>query len=155
QRLRYIPLATSFRSAYAYDNVLYLIAGELIEAVSGQSWENFVATRILKRVGMTDSNVRHSMASGGGNVAAPHAPVDGKVRPIRRFESDTTNPAGGTTASAVDMGKWLRVQLSGGRLADGTPLISADTAKQITTLVTPIPINDPPPELPQLKAQFN
>src|SRR4029079_8825692 len=37
RRLRFIPLATSFRSAYAYDNVLYLVAGELIESVSGQS----------------------------------------------------------------------------------------------------------------------
>src|SRR3954453_12194745 len=57
RRLRYIPLATSFRSAYAYDNVLYLVAGEVIEAVSGTSWEDFVATRILARVGMTTSNV--------------------------------------------------------------------------------------------------
>ena len=37
RRIRYIPLATSFRSAYAYDNVLYLVAGEVIEAVSGQT----------------------------------------------------------------------------------------------------------------------
>src|SRR5205085_4676615 len=70
RRLRFIPPATSFRSAYAYDNVLYLIAGELIEAISGQSWENFVATRILARVGMTGSNVRHSAAAAGRNVAA-------------------------------------------------------------------------------------
>ena len=34
-------MATSFRSAYAYDNVLYLIAGEVIESLSGQSWEEF------------------------------------------------------------------------------------------------------------------
>src|SRR5712671_2742687 len=76
-RLRFIPPATSFRSAYAYDNVLYLVAGELIEAVSGEPWERFVSSRILKRVGMTGSDVRHSAASGGGNVAAPHAPIDG------------------------------------------------------------------------------
>ena len=44
RRLRYITPATSFRSAYAYDNVLYLVAGEVIEAVSGQSWEDFVRT---------------------------------------------------------------------------------------------------------------
>ena len=44
QRLRYVPLATSFRSAYAYDNVLYLVAGEVIEAVSGQSWEESSST---------------------------------------------------------------------------------------------------------------
>src|SRR6266542_1490724 len=77
RRLRFIPPATSFRSAYAYDNVLYLVAGELIEAVSGQSWENFVQSRILARVGMTGSNVRHSAAAAGGNVAATHAPIEG------------------------------------------------------------------------------
>ena len=46
-RLRFIKPSTSFRSAYAYDNVLYLVAGQLIEAVSGQTWENFVTTRRL------------------------------------------------------------------------------------------------------------
>jgi len=51
RRLRFIPPATSFRGAYAYDNVLYLVAGELIETISGQSWENFVSTRILARSG--------------------------------------------------------------------------------------------------------
>ena len=43
RRLRFIPPATSFRTAYAYDNVLYLVAGELIESISGQTWEEFVA----------------------------------------------------------------------------------------------------------------
>src|SRR5262245_48764236 len=57
RRIRYIPPATSFRSAYAYDNVLYLVAGQVIEAISGQSWEDFVSSRILAKVGMTGSNV--------------------------------------------------------------------------------------------------
>ena len=154
RRLRYIQPATSFRTAYAYDNVLYLIAGELIESTSGRSWEDFITTRILARVGMTGSNVRHSAAAAGGNVATPHAPVDGKVRAIRPFESDNTNPAGGINSSAEDMAKWLRVQLSGGKLADGSRLFSERTARQLTSIVTPIPIGDPPPELPSLKANF-
>ena len=154
RRLRFIPPATSFRSAYAYDNVLYLVAGELIETTSGQSWENFVSTRILARVGMTGSNVRHSAAAGGGNIATPHAPVDGTVRPIRPFGSDNTNPAGGINSSAEDMAKWLRVQLAGGVLADGSRLFTAETARQLTTIVTPIPVGDPPPEALPLKANF-
>src|SRR5438477_939849 len=81
RRLRFIPPATSFRSAYAYDNVLYLIAGELIEAIAGQSWENFVGARVLAKVGMSGSNVRHSAAAGGGNIATPHAPIDGPPSP--------------------------------------------------------------------------
>jgi len=155
RRLRFIPPATSFRSAYAYDNVLYLIAGELIETMSGQSWENFVQSRILEKVGMTGSNVRHSAAAAGGNIAAPHAPVDGRVRAITPFDSDNTNPAGGINSSAEDMAKWLRVLLARGKLADGSRLISEATWRQLTTLVTPIPIGNPPPELPALAMSFN
>src|SRR4029077_14694181 len=128
RRLRFIQPATSFRSAYAYDNVLYLVAGELIAGISGQSWEDFVSSRILAKVGMTGSNVRHSAAAAGGNVAATHARVDGTIRAIAPFDSDNTNPAGGINSSAADMAKWLRVQLSGGMLADGSRLFSAATA---------------------------
>jgi CubicO group peptidase (beta-lactamase class C family) len=151
RRLRFILPATSFRSAYAYDNVLYLVAGELIEAVSGQSWEAFVSSRILAKVGMTGSNVRLSASSAGGNVATTHAPIDGKVRPIKPFDSDNTNPAGGILSSADDMAKWLRVQLSEGKLTDGSRLFSAATARQLASIVTPIPIGEPPPELAPLK----
>ena len=92
----------------------------MIEAVSGMSWEDFVQSRILAKVGMTTSNVRHSDATKAGNVATPHAPVDGKVRPIAPFDSDNTNPAGGINSNAEDMAKWLLVQLAEGQLADGT-----------------------------------
>jgi CubicO group peptidase (beta-lactamase class C family) len=155
RRLRFIQPATSFRTAYAYDNVLYLVAGELIEAITGQTWENFVSSRILATVGMTGSNVRHSAAAAGGNVAATHARVDGAIRAIAPFDSDNTNPAGGINSSAADMAKWLRVQLSGGLLADGSRLFSAATARQLTSIVTPIPVGDPPAELPPLAMNFH
>ena len=154
RRLRFIPPATSFRSAYAYDNVLYLVAGELIEAVTGQTWETFVSSRILRKVGMTGSDVHLSAAARGGNIAAPHAPIDGKVRPIAPFTSDNTNPAGGINSSAEDMAKWLRVLVSGGRLAGGTRLFSDATFRQLTTIVTPLSPPDPPPDLPPLAASF-
>ena len=154
RRLRYIRPATSFRSAYAYDNVLYLVAGEVIEAVSGRSWEDFVGSRILTRVGMTGSNVRHSAAAEGGNVAVPHARVEGTVRPIKPFDSDNTNPAGGINSNADDMAKWMTVQLAHGRLADGSPLFSDATWRELTTMVTPRPLTTPPPELAAQRQNF-
>jgi CubicO group peptidase (beta-lactamase class C family) len=155
RRLRYIPLATSFRSAYAYDNVLYLVAGEVIEAVSGRSWEDFIASRVLARVGMTTSNVRHSDAAKAGNVATPHARVDGAVRAIAPFDSDNTNPAGGINSNADDMAKWMIVQLDEGRLPDGTALVQPATARQLTTIVTPMPIGAGAPELRDVRPNFN
>ncbi len=155
RRLRFIPPATSFRSAYAYDNVLYLVAGEVIERVTGQSWEDFVRSRILAKVGMTESDVRHSGAAAGGNVATTHAAIDGTVRPIAPFTSDNTNPAGGIMSGAADMAKWVMVQLDSGRTASGARLFSPATTRQLWTIVTPIPIGEPPPELAALRANFN
>lgn len=153
RRLRYIRPATSFRSAYAYDNVLYLVAGEVIEAVTGQTWEEFVATRILAPVGMNASNVRHSGAAMGGNVATPHARIRGTVRPVAPHVSDNTNPAGGINSGAADMAKWLVVQLDSGRIGERR-LFSARTARELWTPVTPQPIGEPPAEVAPIRANF-
>ena len=155
RRLRFIKPATSFRSAYAYDNLLYSVAGEVIEAVSGKVWEDFVTERILAKVGMKWSNVLHSAAAEGGNVATTHAKVDGLVRVVKPSTNDNTNPAGGINSCAEDMARWMLVLLANGRLADGTRLFSERTARELTTLVTPIPNPAPAPELAALKANFN
>lgn len=154
RRLRYIPLKTSFRSAYAYDNVLYTVAGEVIYEVTGKTWEEFVKTRILDVVGMTTSNVRHSSAEHGGNVATTHAEIDGKVRVVKPFASDNTNPAGGINSNAEDMARWMIVQLDSGRIAGHGRLFSPRTARQLWTPVTPISIGTTAPELAPLQANF-
>jgi CubicO group peptidase (beta-lactamase class C family) len=149
RRLRFIKPATSFRSAYAYDNVLYLVAGQLIEKVSGQSWEEFVRTRILVPAGMTGSTVRHSDAARGGNTATTHAEVDGRVREIAPMVSDNTNPAGGINSTATDMARWMIVQMDSGRLAAAAAgvaerrLFSPASTSELWSIVTPIPVRGP------------
>jgi CubicO group peptidase (beta-lactamase class C family) len=155
QHLRYIKPATSFRSAYAYDNVLYSVAGEVIQAVSGQSWEDFVSSHIISKIGMTGSNVRASLATKGDNDAIPHAEVEGTVRPITPFANDNVDPAGGINSSAADMAKWLMVQLDSGRAANGARLFSPRSTRQLWSMVTPIPIGNPAPGLEALRPQFN
>ena len=155
RRLRFIKPATSFRSAYAYDNVLYLVAGEVIERVSGRTWEQFVQERILARVGMAASSVRHSDAAGIADVATTHAEVEGVMRVIAPMTSDNTNPAGGINSGARDMAKWLLVQLDSGRLADGSRLVTARTAREIWTGVTPMGTGPVAAEIAPLATQFN
>jgi len=155
RRLRSIPLAKSFRSAYAYDNVLYLVAGEIIESVSGLSWEDFVSSRILAPLGMRRSTVRHSSAGEGSDAATPHARINGAVRAIQPFTSDNTNPAGGINSSASEMARWLIVQLDSGRTGGASRLFTPRTTRQLWTLVTPIPIGEPLPAFAALKSNFN
>lgn len=155
QRLRFIKPATSFRSAYAYDNVLYLVAGQLIEKLSGKSWEDFMRTELLQPLGMTHSSVRHADAATGGNVATTHAEVDGRVVAVPPMTSDNTNPAGGINAGASDIARWMITQLDSGRTPDGKRLWSPASTRELWTGVTPMPIGGAPPSLAPLRPNFN
>jgi len=103
---------------------------------------------------MRSSNVRHSAAEAGGNVATPHARVDGAVRPVKAFASDNTNPAGGINAGADDIAKWLIVQLDSGRTGSDGRLFSERTARQLWTTVVPRDPGVPPKELAPLRGGF-
>ena len=75
KRLRFLKPATSFRSAYAYDNLLYLVAGQLIPAVTGKSWDDFVRERIFTPLGMTNTFTESPRSGSGEDVghSAQHA----------------------------------------------------------------------------------
>src|SRR3989441_3837478 len=66
-RLRFMKPATSFRSHYAYDNLLYLAAGQIIPAVTGKSWEAYVREKILQPLGMTHSTLSNAGFKAGDN----------------------------------------------------------------------------------------
>ncbi|MCS7082249.1 MAG: serine hydrolase [Bacteroidetes bacterium] len=156
RRLRELPIAHPLRYRYAYNNNLYIVAGELIEAVSGQTWEEFVGRRILDRLGMRNSDPRLSAAAQPGNVATPHAPVEGRLRPVRPYTHDAANPAGGINSCAEDMARWMIALLDSGRLADGSRLFSPRLAHALWTIVTPMPIPERmEAELEPLRMQFN
>jgi len=154
RRLRFLELKTSFRSAYAYDNVLYVVAGELIAAVSGQSWEEFIDSRILNKFGMVDSKTRIEQVLAATNVAQPYMLVDQKLTKVDHEAVPNIAPAGGIYSSASDMAKWLAVQLDSGRAVGSGQFFSPSTTRELWAYITPIPIADPPPELAKFRRQF-
>ncbi|MEZ5463164.1 serine hydrolase [Dokdonella sp.] len=167
-RLRYIKPATSFRSGYAYDNLLYIVAGQLIESVSGQTWEAFVRDRLLKPAGMNDSTTESVVRFARENRAQPHARLDGKMRGIGNQEvldektsviSDAAAPAGGVLSSANDMGRWLAIQLGHGALpgsgADQPRLFSEEAGREMWTPQVLIPIRQFPEPIADATPQFS
>jgi CubicO group peptidase (beta-lactamase class C family) len=156
KRVRYIKPNTSFRTRYAYNNIMFVVGGELLERVSGKSWEDFVREKIQQRVGMACSNTRCSLVDKEKNVAWPHVPLEGKVVPVKNlYLTDNVNPAGGINSCAEDMAKWMMVLLNRGKLADGSQLVSEKTMNDIMSINTPIPISKPAPELAVTAMNFN
>jgi CubicO group peptidase (beta-lactamase class C family) len=141
--LRYLKPATGFREFYAYDNVLYIVAGALVEAVSGQSWEDFVTQNILRPVGMNDTHTNYDKSA--ANEVALHLRTDGaflgagRQAVLGRSTAQALAPAGGINASAADLARWMNVQLARGKLPDGKQLFSLEQANAMWEPVVVVP----------------
>lgn len=142
--LRHLKPVSSFRSEYAYDNLLYAVAGELVPAVTGKSWEDFVGERILGRLGMDGCAVAPSRMT-GLNRSSPHVIIDGKLDKVPLLEIEAVNPAGSIVCSVNGMARWVRAQLAGGVVpdADGVRLFSAEQGAEMWRPQTIIPAGGP------------
>jgi CubicO group peptidase (beta-lactamase class C family) len=160
-RLRYIKPATSFRSKYAYDNVLYLVAGQVVAAVSGKSWDDFIKERIFAPLGMTASNTSVKDLRPGGNFVSPHQKVEGRLQPVPYMNIDNTAPAGAINSNVAEMAGWVILQLNEGAIHGGQDgggdrrLFSQRQSREMWSAQTPIPVGDPPPELSALRSNFS
>lgn len=163
RRLRYLKPATSFRSGYAYDNVLYMVAGQLIEAVTGQTWEAYVHDHVLVPVGMVRSTSDSEARFATADRAVPHARLNGGLRgagdQVALDERDelarNAAPAGGLAVSANDMAKWLTLQLAHGRLPDGSRLFSEAAHEAMWRPEIIQPIDTGPPSLAATRPTYS
>jgi CubicO group peptidase (beta-lactamase class C family) len=130
-RLRDVPLESSLRTHFTYQNVMYAAAGEVVAAVSGVPWAEFVRTRIFAPLGMTATIPTAATLDAQPNVAAPHYEIDGAVAAIRNASVDSVAPAGAVWSSVRDMAEWLRMLLAGGTARGGQRLLSAKTIGEL------------------------
>ena len=127
-RLRFVPVQTSFRSRFQYNNVTYALAGEVAGRAARTTWQALLRTRILNPLGMTETyaDARELKAASISDVTAPHGIVRDTVRvlPAAIENTDNIGPAGSMFSTATDMVKWLRFLLDSGKVG-GRRLISA------------------------------
>jgi len=155
ERLRYVKPATSFRNSYAYDNLLYIVAGKIIADKAGKSWGDAVRERILSPLGMgaTTTSVDEMLKS--ADYAAPHSKINEKIAVVKPMPVANAVGAVGINTNAEDIAKWMTVLLNQGKLADGKQLVSARQTRELFTAQTPIKISEPKPGLEQTRPNFN
>ena len=132
RRAQYLKPKHGFRAEFGYSNILYLAAGQIIEKVSGISWDDFLKQRIFEPLGMENTNTSVSSLNLMGNTALPHNDVDDKVVAISYLNWDNIGPAGSINSSASDMLKWIKLQLNNGKVND-EQLVSARALREMRT----------------------
>ncbi|MCX7920007.1 MAG: serine hydrolase [bacterium] len=156
QRLKYLePSKTGdehnpydFRNKYQYNNLMYILAGVLIEEVCGMNYEQFICERIFIPLGMHHTCFYTDQLQDDPEFAVSYQKVGNRVYPrIRGWLKDVgisqligaVAPAGGMVSTIADLCHWIIFQLNQGKIG-GQQLISK---KNLAELHTPQFINPP------------
>ena len=126
RRLRFLPLSRDLRQEFQYCNFGYLVAGHVVEVLSGTPWEDYLRTRLLAPLGMGRSNLSADDMSADPDHATAYERRQGVVGPVPQRPVTAMAPAGAVNSCAADMARWLLAQLGGGQV-DGQAVMSPGT----------------------------
>ena len=130
RRMATVELTKPIRTAYQYNNIMFMTAGETVAAASGMAWEDFVRTRIFEPLGMS-----HTAISEEAWQRADHAASMRYSSATQTYTPHSPNPyvalgpAGSIKSTARDLAQWVRFQLAAGAI-DGKRLLSEEALKE-------------------------
>jgi len=118
KRAQFLKPKYGFRTTFGYSNIMYLAAGEIIKAVSGLSWQEFIRVNFLRPLAMNSTLTSIGNIKETDNIAQPHTMDKDKTVKIDYMNWDNIAPAGALLSSVNDMSKWLQLQLNNGKEGD-------------------------------------
>ena len=130
-QMRFMELEKPFRSEFVYNNVMYSLAGQIIEHVDGRTWDEFLKQRLFVPLGMNSTTTSITQLKKNDNQAYPHQEIEGKVVSIQRRNWDNAGPAGGINSSVHDLNKWMLMQLGESGNYNGKTIISPKQMNEI------------------------
>jgi len=116
--LRYLKPVSSFRSKYDYDNLLYIVAGEIVSRVSGKDFDTYISENFFKPLNMDRSFLSIPRIKADDNRIDGHAPVNGELKLTADTFTQIATPAAGIYASINDMTTWVQAQINQGKYGE-------------------------------------
>lgn len=126
-------MSYGFRDDYGYQNIMFIVAGEIIPAVTGKSWDDFIEERIFEPLEMNSSYTSIDDFPEDINLALPH--VNGELDMLRSYSN--SGGAAALNSNVEDLSKWIRMWLNEG-IVDGDTVISPSTINRLLEMTTPI-----------------
>ena len=133
RRVRFLQPEGPFRASFHYQNLMYLVAGQVAAAVGGASWDDLVEDRILGPLGMTSTTTTLESLEGIEDVAAAHEYVGGELTAVRYDDVRGVGPAAALNSNVLDMARWMRVNLNGGEIG-GVRILPERAMRELHTI---------------------
>ena len=118
---QYFEPKSAFRTKYDYDNILYVVAGEVIARITEMSWEDFVKTRIMIPLNLENTYCSYGEILDFDNIATPHSSTSGTLKIVAPFENDPKKINGAAAAiisNVDDLCNWMLIHLNKGKYGE-------------------------------------
>ena len=125
KRMEKLPIVQGFRDQFGYQNLMYMVAGLVLERTTGKTWDDLVEERITKPLGMANTRASAQRLPKNAERATPH--IDGIA--VEEHEFTACKPAASMASSVHDLTLWMRMLVSGGALGDAKVLDAAAFAQ--------------------------
>ncbi len=126
RRLEKLPITQRFREQFGYQNLMYMVAGIIVQRTSGMPWERFVEERFMAPLGMQNSRASAQRLPPDAEKALPH--IAGE--PIPDHEFVACKPAAAIYSSVHELTTWMRMLLGGGKW-NGVALLSEASLREM------------------------
>ena len=115
ERIQYMEPTAELREKWQYNNFMFLAQGVAIEKITGKSWEENMKERILKPLGMDNTNLSTNDLEKSADHSLAFVTKDSIIKAIPYRNIDAMGPAGSVNSSAKDMAKWLIAWINNGK----------------------------------------
>jgi CubicO group peptidase (beta-lactamase class C family) len=139
--MKYLVPNKSFRSYFQYNNLMYIAAGELIEKISGKTWEEFVKENIFNPLEMNNSSFSINDVKNNKKNSSRYVLNNNKPEKIELLNADNIGGAGSINSTVEDMANWLIMHINKGKFKGKTIISESELQflqKPVMTVHTPI-----------------
>ena len=144
KNFKYLEPVSGFREKPAYQNIMYMAAGEIVREVTGQEWDSFLKESVFNKLGMSNSTSISSVRESNKNLAQPHIWNESYDKEsIEQEKMDNLAAAGSIYSSANEMNNYMRFLLNDGVFEQDT-IVSKEVIDEIFTPQIIYPISNPP-----------
>lgn len=133
ERIQYMEPTAELRAKWQYNNFMFLAQGVVIEKLTGKSWEENMKEKILKPLGMDNTNLSTKDMERSADHSLAFVSTDSSVKTIPYRNIDAMGPAGSVNSCAKDMAKWLITWVNGGKF-DGKEIIPSSYVSEAITI---------------------
>ena len=133
ERIQYLEPTAELREKWQYNNFMFMAQGVVIEKLTGKSWEDNMKEKILKPLGMNNTNLSTKDMEKSGDHSLAYSSTDSSIKAIPYRNIDAMGPAGSVNSCAKDMAQWLITWINNGKY-NGKEIIPSSYRSEAITI---------------------